>query len=82
MHALDGNAIAGDLFTAFGRDMTTSTGVCATCGLTSVMAELRVYTRSPGVVARCPGCGSVVLVLVEVHGQMLVHVPAFELTES
>jgi hypothetical protein len=28
------------------------------------MAQLRVYTRAPGLVARCPGCDGVVMRLV------------------
>jgi hypothetical protein len=28
MDALDGNAIAGELYTAFGHEMTTAVGTC------------------------------------------------------
>jgi hypothetical protein len=63
MDALDGNAIGGDLFAAFGREMTTAVGTCTRCGARSAIAELRVYVSGPGSVARCPGCGSVALVL-------------------
>jgi Family of unknown function (DUF6510) len=31
MDPLDGNAIAGLLFDAFGREMTTAAGTCARC---------------------------------------------------
>ena len=34
MQAVDGNAIAGDLFEIFGTDMTTARGACAHCGAT------------------------------------------------
>jgi hypothetical protein len=64
MDALDGNAIAGDLFTAFGHEMTTVVGTCTSCGARSVIAELRVYVSGPGTVVRCPGCASVAMVLV------------------
>jgi hypothetical protein len=64
MDALDGNAIAGELFAAFGREMTTAVGACTSCGARSAVAELRVYVSGPGAVARCPGCGSVAMVLV------------------
>ena len=64
MDALDGNAIAGDLFAAFGHEMTTALGTCASCGARSAIAELRVYISGPGTVARCPGCASVAMVLV------------------
>jgi hypothetical protein len=32
------------------------------------MAELRVYTKAPGAVARCPACEEVVMVIVNVRG--------------
>ena len=63
MDALDGNAIAGDLFAAFGHEMTAVIGTCTQCGASSAVAELRVYISGPGSVARCPGCGSVAIVL-------------------
>ena len=63
MDALDGNAIAGDLFAAFGHEMTAVIGTCTHCGASSAVAELRVYISGPGSVARCPGCGSVAIVL-------------------
>jgi hypothetical protein len=63
MHALDGNAIAGELFAAFGHEMTTVIGTCMSCGARSAIAELPVYVSGPGTVARCPGCASVAIVL-------------------
>ena len=72
MEALDGNAIAGVLRGAFGQEMTTATGTCATCGATNVLAELRVYLRAPGAVARCRVCGEVQLVLIEARGFVCV----------
>jgi ribosomal protein S27AE len=72
MEALDGNAMAGALHAAFGHEMTSERGTCATCGTTSLLAELRVYLRAPGVVARCPACGEVQLVLIEARGLVCV----------
>ena len=63
MDALDGNAIAGELFATFGHEMTTAVGRCASCGKRSAIAELPVYVSGPGTVARCPGCASVAIVL-------------------
>ena len=63
MDALDGNAIAGELFAAFGHEMTTVIGTCTSCRARSAIAELPVYISGPGTVARCPGCGSVAIVL-------------------
>jgi hypothetical protein len=68
MEAVDGHAIAGALFDAFGTEMTTVFGTCANCGTQSRLAELNVYLRGPGVVARCPHCANVALVLTEIRG--------------
>ena len=68
MEALDGNAIAGALHAAFGQEMTMATGTCANCGNINLLATLRVFLRAPGAVARCPVCGHVQIVLIEVRG--------------
>jgi len=68
MDALDGNAIGGLLFDVFGAEMTTATGVCASCGASGQVAEFEVYLRAPGAVVRCRSCGSVLMVLVTVRG--------------
>ena len=72
MDALDGNAIAGTLYDAFGTEMTTAAGVCANCGTRSLLAETRVYLRAPGTVVRCSTCTAIVMVLVDVHGVLCV----------
>ncbi|HEX2427304.1 MAG TPA: DUF6510 family protein [Gaiellaceae bacterium] len=66
--ALDGNAIAGVLLDVFGVEMTTATGTCAACGATAQVAELAVYRRAPGTVARCRTCDNVLLVLATIRG--------------
>jgi phage FluMu protein Com len=68
MDALDGNAIAGALFEHFGNEMTMAEVRCSHCQSTSLMAELRVYMKAPGAVARCPACDEVVMVIVDVRG--------------
>jgi hypothetical protein len=68
MEALDGNAIAGQLFDLFGAEMTTATGVCDHCQSVAQVAQLKVYLRAPGTVVRCRTCESIVMVLVEVRG--------------
>jgi Family of unknown function (DUF6510) len=68
MDALDGNAIAGILFTIFDREMTTAAGICASCGTKSQLAELKVYLGGPGVVARCRHCDNLMMVIVEIRG--------------
>ncbi|HEX6235520.1 MAG TPA: DUF6510 family protein [Jiangellaceae bacterium] len=57
----DGNALAGPLREVFAVDVTTAVGRCASCGHTGAVAALRVYSRAPGWVARCPNCDEVVL---------------------
>ena len=72
MEPLDGNAIAGTLYDAYGAEMTTAVGRCANCGTTRQLAETRVYLQAPGTVVRCASCGAVLLVLVEIRGFMCV----------
>jgi DNA-directed RNA polymerase subunit RPC12/RpoP len=68
MEALDGNAIGGLLVDVFGADLTAASSTCGTCGDTRPIAELLVYLQAPGTVVRCPTCGSVLMVFVEVRG--------------
>ena len=65
MERLDGNAIGGVLAEIFGTEMTVAVGVCGSCGTTGQMAEMHVYVRAPGIVARCPGCESVLVKIVQ-----------------
>jgi hypothetical protein len=78
MDALDGNAIAGQLFEHYGTEMTAASGSCAHCGSSAQFAELRVYCRAPGSVGRCPTCGNVVIVLVQSRETLQVYDGAFE----
>src|SRR5437763_16518993 len=82
MDALDGNAIGGQLFEYFGNEMTMAPGTCAHCGAKSLIAELRVYLKAPGTVARCPRCGSVVVVLGGVRGAMRADFRSFRLRDA
>lgn len=79
MDALDGNALAGALYDLFDTEMTTVTGVCRSCHTPSLIAELRVYVRAPGAVARCPHCGNVVLVVVEAGGPTRAYLDGVDL---
>ena len=60
----DGNALAGPLSELFAVDVVSAEGQCISCGTTGPVAQLRVYGPGPGLVARCPECGQVVLRLV------------------
>jgi hypothetical protein len=62
---LDGNAVAGLLQEIFAVEMTVCPAECVGCGREGALATLLAYTRSSGVVLRCPGCGAVVLRVVQ-----------------
>jgi hypothetical protein len=64
MDFMDGNMLAGALREIFTVDVTAAQGRCAGCGRTGMVAETRVYEHAAGLVARCPGCDSVLLRLV------------------
>ncbi len=80
MEALDGNAVAGALSEHFGADMTMAHGACGHCGTHSMVAELAVYARAPGAVMRCRACGEVVMVIVEIRGQVNAYHQDFTLS--
>jgi Family of unknown function (DUF6510) len=61
---LDGNVLAGALRELFTVDITGATGQCVSCGITGAIGQALVYADAPGLVARCPACGEVVLRLV------------------
>ena len=61
---MDGNMLGGPLSEIFAIDITPGIAKCAACGTSSAIAELHVYGDSPGLVARCPRCGDVMLTLV------------------
>jgi len=65
--AVDGNAIGGLLMEVFGTEMTTATGICASCGAVSQVAELAVYRPGLGTVARCRNCDAVLMVFVRIR---------------
>jgi ribosomal protein S27E len=69
---LDGNAIGGMLLEVFGREMTTVTGTCGSCGTASLVAEQAVYLDAPGTVVRCPTCTAILMVFVRIHGMTCV----------
>jgi ribosomal protein S27AE len=76
---VDGNALAGALEQYIGRDMTAARGTCGHCGAASAVAELVVYPKAPGAVARCPHCGDVVMVVTEIRETVAVHLDHFAL---
>jgi hypothetical protein len=81
---VDGNALAGPLGEIMGADLTVAELTCAGCRTTRPLAAMRVFDRAPGLVARCPGCGDVVMrvvrtadrVLVDLRGSLVLSLPA------
>ncbi len=65
MDPIDGNALAGPLATLLTPDLASARGICAGCVQPSLLAETRVYDQAPGLVARCAGCGEVLVTVVE-----------------
>lgn len=61
---LDGNALAGVFHELFGREMTDQFGSCGHCGAVNLFGAVHVYLDAPGIVLRCPGCASVLIVIV------------------
>jgi hypothetical protein len=66
----DGNALAGPLSEIFAVDVTGARTRCTGCGTGGPLAGLHVYSRAPGLVARCPACGQVMLRLVTSPGEV------------
>lgn len=71
--AVDGNAAAGALFEAYGREMTLVVATCTACGQPGPLAETVAYVRAPGLVLRCRRCDAVLIVAVAHHGQTVAH---------
>jgi hypothetical protein len=69
----DGNALAGPLADVFVVELSASIATCAGCRRTDRVATLNLYGGGgPGLVARCPGCDTVLLRYVETpHGRWL-----------
>ncbi len=82
MYSLDGNAIAAPLFDVFGCEMTTAVGTCGGCGWAGPLAEVAVYLLTPGVIARCPTCDALLMVIVERHGMACLEIGGFASLEE
>ena len=71
MNYLDGNAAAGELSKIFAVDITSAEGQCANCSAKRRFAEAHLYVQCPGLVARCPLCGHVLLRLVNARQRVI-----------
>jgi hypothetical protein len=65
MDWVDGNDLAGTVGEIFRGDLTVARGQCVVCGREAMLAEAHVFDRAPGMVARCAGCNSVLLRVVQ-----------------
>jgi len=78
MNYLDGNAAAGELSKVFAVDITSAEGQCANCGAKKRFAEAHLYMQCPGLIARCPLCGHVLLRLLEYPRARLPRSPRYD----
>lgn len=72
MNYVDGNAAAGELSRIFATDITTAEGQCGNCGAKRLFAEAQLYLQCPGLVARCPLCGHVLLRLANIQERVFL----------
>jgi hypothetical protein len=54
----------------FGVEMTLADAICGGCGQRNEVGRADVYMNAPGVVARCPSCGQVILRIVRGRGRV------------
>jgi hypothetical protein len=72
MNYLDGNAAAGELSRIFAAEITSAEGQCANCSAKKRFAEAHLYMQCPGLVARCPLCGHVLLRCANIQGRVFL----------
>ncbi|PYY32689.1 hypothetical protein DEJ16_09465 [Curtobacterium sp. MCJR17_055] len=75
MTIVDGNALAGDLGEVLGVDATSARLRCSGCDTTGRLAVTRVYRTAMGSVARCRGCDTVLVTVVDAGAQHWVALP-------
>jgi len=61
--------LGGELGELFMPDISAAVSQCASCGATAMMAQTMVYADAPGLIARCPACGAVMLRFVRGSGR-------------
>lgn len=58
---VDGNTLAGPLSDVFAVEVGAAIAVCDGCGWAGRLAAAPVYGAPMGLIARCPGCDTVLL---------------------
>lgn len=77
----DGNSLGGPLREVLGVDITMATGCCSSCGTAGPLAEGRLFSSAPGLVLRCPHCGSVLLRMTQMPGRDYLDLRGLEYIE-
>jgi hypothetical protein len=75
MVLVDGNALAGMLDAALGPEPTGVALRCAGCGSLGVLGQTTVHRTAMGSVARCRGCDTVLVTVVESGARRWVGLP-------
>ena len=78
---VDGNGLAGTMGELFAGDLTAAVGRCAHCGRDGMLAEAHVFDRAPGLVARCTGCGEVLMRVVRSPDRAWLDMSGFSVLE-
>ncbi len=69
---LDGNAAAGLLSEALGREATGAVARCGGCGAEGPVGTLLVYAHGMGAVFHCPGCRRVMIRIAHVREEVVL----------
>ncbi|MCS6565392.1 MULTISPECIES: DUF6510 family protein [Curtobacterium] len=75
MVVVDGNALAGTLADSLGPEPTVVALRCAGCGSLGVLGQTTVHRTAMGAVARCRGCDTVLVTVVESDSHRWVGLP-------
>lgn len=75
MTVVDGNALAGALSEVLGPEPTATVLCCAGCGALGSVGRTTVYRTAMGSVARCRGCDTVLVTVVEAGGTRWISLP-------
>ena len=69
---VDGNAAAGLLSEALGREATGAVARCGGCGAEGPVGTLLVYAHGMGAVFYCPGCEHIMIRIAHTRGEVVL----------